>query len=403
LKYGMYNEAIFLFDFWRQKMNNRAGYYKTNFPGKAEYKSFVPADLPPVPPLNIDNEMMRILIQAHKQLGMLLELSANIPDLNLFIEMYVRKESVLSSQIEGTQATLLDIFDPKINRNTNLDVAEVVNCIKATDYAINALNELPLCNRLIKQTHAVLLDNARGANKSPGEFRSSQNWIGGQGSTLKNAVYIPPELNDMHNAMSELEKFMNEDSELDELVKAALIHYQFETIHPFLDGNGRIGRLLIILYLIDKKILSSPVLYISYYLKKNRTEYYDRMSEVRKNGNYEQWVKFMLKAITQSAQDACSSIVKLAKLHERNLGVIKTMGKSSKNTEKLLTYLEHNPIIAIKTASEALGIAFNTVSEAVRRLIDKDILVIREDFNRNRTFAYKEYLEILTEGTDLYD
>jgi len=193
--------------------------------------------------------------------------------------------------LEGTRATLEDILDPQVDENTNQDVAEVISCIRATKFALGQLGELPLCNRLIKEAHAMLMENVRGQEKSPGHFRHSQNWIGGIGSTLKNATFIPPAPEDMTLALSDLEKYINNDKELDTLIRVALIHYQFETIHPFLDGNGRIGRLLITLYLIEQKVLTMPVLYISYYLKKNRIEYYERLSEVHNNGNFEQWVK----------------------------------------------------------------------------------------------------------------
>ena len=234
----------------------------------------------------------------------------------LFVSMYVRKEALMSSQIEGTQATLEDIFDPMIEKNTNRNVADVVNYIKATEYAVKRLNTLPLCNRLIKETHAILMEDVRGQEKSPGEFRRSQNWIGGQGSTLKNARYIPPNPEDMNSAMSDLEKYMNSEDGLDFLIRAALIHYQFETIHPFLDGNGRVGRLLITLFLMEKKVLTTPALYISYFLKKNRVEYYDRMTEVRLKGNYEQWIRFFLLAINESAQDAIAAIDEITALQD---------------------------------------------------------------------------------------
>ncbi len=190
----------------------------------------------------------------------------------------------MSSQIEGTQVTLEDVLDPLINENANRNVADVINYIKATEFAITRLNELPLCNRLIKEAHAVLMAGVRGQEKNPGEFRYSQNWIGGQGSILKNARFIPPAPEDMTIAMSGLEKYINDDDGLDVLIRAALIHYQFETIHPFLDGNGRIGRLLITLHLMENDVLTTPTLYISYFLKKNCIEYYDCMSEVRRNG-----------------------------------------------------------------------------------------------------------------------
>jgi Fic family protein len=243
------------------------------------------------------------------------------------------------------------------------------------------------------------MDGVRGQEKNPGEFRHSQNWIGGQGSTLNSARYIPPNPEDMVEAISDLEKYIHEEDEMDVLIKVALLHYQFETIHPFLDGNGRVGRLLINLFLIDRKILSTPALYISYYLKKNRVEYYDRLTEVRRKGNYEQWVQFFLKAILVSAEDATKRICELVELHNKNSEKISKMGRVKDNTMKFFEYLESNPIIEIKKTSEILGMSYNTVSSAVKRLMGADVLVQEDDNARNRTFAYKAYLDILRDGT----
>ena len=218
-------------------MNTRAGHYKSNLSGEMAYKSFVPNPLPPAPPIELSEDIVSLLVKANSQLAVLESVATRIPNVELFVSMYVRKEALMSSQIEGTQATLEDVLDPMLDANTNRNVADVVNYIKATEFAIERLQTLPLCNRLIKETHAVLMEGVRGQEKSPGEFRYSQNWIGGQGSTLKNARYIPPSPDDMLDAMSDLEKYINADDELDALIRAALIHYQFETIHPFLDGN----------------------------------------------------------------------------------------------------------------------------------------------------------------------
>ena len=239
------------------------------------------------------------------------------------------------------------------------------------------------------------MNSVRGADKSPGEFRSSQNWIGGAGSTLKNARYIPPNVMDMVECMSDLEKYMNSEDTLDTLIQAALIHYQFESIHPFLDGNGRVGRLLITLFLMEKKVLSSPALYISYFLKSNRIEYYDRMSEVRVKGNYEQWVKFFLRAVGESAQDAITTINELDKLHEENYEKIQTLGRARINATKLFEYLEENPIIDISKTAVALDLSYNTVSLAVKNLMSLGILNKTE----SKTYAYSAYLDILKKGT----
>ena len=380
-------------------MNSRAGHYKSNLSGEMAYKSFVPNPLPPAPPIELTEDIVSLLVKANSQLAVLESVATRIPNVELFVSMYVRKEALMSSQIEGTQATLEDVLDPMLEANTNRNVADVVNYIKATEFAIERLKTLPLCNRLIRETHAVLMEGVRGQEKSPGEFRHSQNWIGGQGSTLKNARYIPPAPDDMLDAMSDLEKYINADDELDALIRAALIHYQFETIHPFLDGNGRVGRLLITLFLMEKEILTTPALYISYFLKKNRVEYYDRITEVRTKGNYEQWVKFFLQAIMESAEDATATIDKLIVLHDANVAIISKLGRAAKNAILVFNYLESNPIIEIRKTAEALGITFNTVSSAVNRLVDAGILVQTSDTSRNRTFAYEAYLDILRKGT----
>lgn len=380
-------------------MNNRAGSYRTNLSGEAEYKSFIPNPLPPKPEVAMSNDMVSLLVKANRTIATLESISSRIPDMALFVSMYVRKEALMSSQIEGTQATLEDIFDPMIEKNTNRNVADVVNYIKATEYVINRLHTLPLCNRLIKEAHMVLMAGVRGQEKSSGEFRYSQNWIGGQGSTLKNARYIPPNPEDMNSAMSALEEYMNNEDDLDFLIRAALIHYQFETIHPFLDGNGRVGRLLITLFLMEKKVLTTPALYISYFLKKNRVEYYDRMTEVRLKGNYEQWIRFFLMAIDESAQDAIAAIDKMTALQVENRKKVSAMGRASQNALLVLEYLASNPIIDIGKTAEALAVSYNTVAAAVRRLMGADILVQTENANRNRTFAYRDYLDILRKGT----
>ena len=382
-------------------MENRAGYFKSNLSGDMAYQSFVPAPLPPVPPVDLGNEGLNLLIQANRQLALLAGLAARIPNMDLFVSMYVRKEALLSSQIEGTQATLDDVLDPLLDENANRNVADVINYIKASEFAIKRLQELPLCNRLIKETHAVLMEGVRGQEKNPGEFRYSQNWIGGQGSTLKNARYIPPNPEDMKDAISDLEKYMNAEDSLDPLVRAALIHYQFETIHPFLDGNGRVGRLLITLFLMEKKILTTPALYISYFLKRNRIEYYDRMTEVRRKGNYEQWITFFLQAVMESAEDAVHTIDQLTALHDKNMtllmeGVAK---RQSDTLKKLFAYLEANPIIEVKKTSQALEMAYNTIARAVAVLVEKGILVQSEKAGKTRIYSYSEYLDILRKDT----
>ena len=385
-------------------MKRIAGKWKNNMSGEMMYTSYAPAPLPPNPSIALDAETLELLIMANKKIALLDGLSLRIPNVNMFISMYVRKEALMSSQIEGTQATLDDILDPLIDVNANQNVADVLNYIKAIEFAVARLKELPLCNRLIRETHAVLMEGARGQEKTPGEFRHSQNWIGGQGSTLRTARYVPPTIEDMMEALSQLEYYINQDNnvfyiDLNVLIRVALIHYQFETIHPFLDGNGRIGRLLVMLFLMEQGVLTAPVLYISYFLKLNRIEYYDRMTYVRTDGDYEQWVRFFLLAIKVSAEDAIEAIDKLTALHDKNTSIINNIGRSSKNVMKLFIYLEKNPIIEMQKTASALSLSYNTVASIVNRLCEAGVLVLSSNSRRNRTYSYEGYLEILRSGT----
>lgn len=380
-------------------MDNKSGKWKTNLSGEMAYKSFLPTKLPMISTIELDEEGLQLVIKANKEIAYLEGLATKIPSLPLFFSMYVRKEALLSSQIEGTQATLEDILDPAVESNTNRNVSDVINYIKATEFALVRLHDLPLCNRLIKETHAVLMSGVRGQEKSPGEFRTSQNWIGGTGSTLKNARYIPPTPEDMLVGMSDLEKYINSESdETDPLIRAGLLHYQFETIHPFLDGNGRVGRLLITLFLLEQKVLSTSSLYISYFLKRNRIEYYDRMSEVRRKGDYEQWIKFFLQAIYESAEDAILTINQLTALHDACMDKLTKIPRNQ-NLMAVYHYLEQNPIIEIGKTSEQLSIAYNTVAKAVNTLIELGILVENPKIGRTRTFSFDRYLEILRKDT----
>lgn len=381
-------------------MTNRAGTLVGNLSGEMAYESFRPAPLPPNPPIEVSGELLTKLIDANKKIATLEGLSSRIPNMGLFVSMYVRKEALLSSQIEGTQCTLEDILNPLIEENTNRDVSDVVNYIRATEFALERLKTLPLCNRLIKETHAVLLESVRGQEKNPGEFRYSQNWIGGQGSTLKNARYIPPNPEDMLTAMSDLEKYINSDDTLDPLIQAALIHYQFETTHPFLDGNGRVGRLLITLFLMEKDILSTPALYISYYLKMNRIEYYDRMTQVRRTGDYEQWISFFLQAFADSAEDAIHTIDRLTALHDKSTKLFDSLTKRQRTSVlKVFSYLESNPIIDIQKTATTLEMSYNTVSKVVSILIEDGILKQTGKSGKAKIYSYTEYLDILRKDT----
>ncbi len=381
-------------------MKTRAGRTVQNLGGEAAYFSYYPQPLPPQPDIEIDAEMQALLIDAHKELALLEGISGQIPDRDLFVSMYVRKEALVSSQIEGTQCTLEDVLNPEIDENANADVSDVVNYVRAVNYAIERMETLPLCNRLIRETHRVLMTGVRGNDKTPGEFRTSQNRIGGAGSTLKTARFIPPNPDDMIECMSDLEKFMNDDDGIDPLVKAALIHYQFETIHPFLDGNGRVGRLLITLFLMGVNAISSPALYMSCYLKENRVEYYDRMSEVRRTGNYEQWIKFFLRGVSETAADAAETVRRMDELHRKNAAKLAYAPKRSReNLLRLLAYIESNPIITTVRTAAALGLSQNAIAKYISYLCDEGILLYYARSGKTRVFAYAEYLEILRKDT----
>ena len=258
---------------------------------------------------------------------------------------------------------------------------------------------MPLCNRFLREIHQKLLTGIRGQEKNPGEFRRSQNWIGAANCTLNEARYIPPNVDDMNSALSDLEKYMNEGDDYDPLIRIALIHYQFETIHPFLDGNGRVGRLLILLYLLEQGYLSKPIIYISYFLKKNQIEYYDRISEVRKSGNYEQWVCFFLEAMSAAAKDSLQTIEKLSDLHERNVANLPNTTRKNDNVRKVFDYIEQYPIISIKRTASALNLSYNTVSSIVNKLTQNGVLKEKTNASRHRVFFYEEYLSILRKDT----
>ena len=374
---------------------NRAGQFTTALSGIAEYKAYKPNPLPPFPEIEMDTEMVALLSKAHNSLGKLDATSELIPDMNLFLSAYVRKEALLSSQIEGTQATLEDVLNPNVNAAINLEVNDVVNYVNALNYAIDRMKQLPICNRLLCDTHKVLMQGVRGQEKNPGEFRRSQNWIGSSNSNLQTARYVPPTVENMQIAMSDLKKFIN-DYDMDILLKTALVHYQFETIHPFLDGNGRVGRMLIVLMLIADGILHSPVLYLSLYLKSNRIEYYDRLSEVRSKGNYEQWIKFFLRGIIETCNDGIATIESINSLIKSDE---EKLVKKSETTSKVFNYIKEHPIISIGVTATALGLSYNGVANAVKKMVAVGILHETTTKARDRIFEYSNYINILKSGT----
>ena len=374
---------------------NRAGQYITALSEIAAYKAYKPNALPPDPPIDMDEELVKLLSEAQYGLGKLDAVSEMIPNMDLFLGSYVRKEALLSSQIEGTQATLEDVFDAETETATNLEVNDVINYVNALNYAIKEMKNLPICNRLLCDTHKVLMQGVRGQEKNPGEFRNSQNWIGAANSTIQTARYVPPTVEDMIESMSDLEKFINL-SEMDILLKAALAHYQFETIHPFLDGNGRIGRMLIVLMLLNEKALHRPVLYLSLFLKRNRVEYYDRLGEVRVKGNYEQWVKFFLSGVIETCNDSIQAILTINQLIEKDE---KMLEGQTETVKRVYQYLKEHPIINIGATAKNVGLSFNTVSNAVNKLMQFGILTERTTAARNRVFEYAAYLDVLKSGT----
>lgn len=270
--------------------------------------------MPPEPPIEFDGEMLALISEADRKLGRLDGVTQILPNPELFVTMFVKKEAVLSSQIEGTQASLTDVLEINTKDEKREDVGEVVNYVSAMNYGLDRLKEFPLCLRLIREIHEKLLNNGRGNNRNPGEFRKTQNWIGPVGCTFANARFVPPVVPDMEKALENLENFFYADDNIPALIKISLIHSQFESIHPFLDGNGRMGRLLITFWLCHQGILSQPLLYLSYYFKKNRLEYYDRLMAVREKGDWEGWIKFFLKGVAITADEATATAKEIIQL-----------------------------------------------------------------------------------------
>ncbi len=383
--------------------SNRAGVIMNTTRG---YSAFIPAKLPPNPSINIDPEMQKLLSLADRKLGRLDGITQILPNPELFVAMYVKKEAVLSAQIEGTQASLVDVLNaPSKNEpvdKTYSEVDEVINYVNAIYWGLDKLKTLPLSLRLIRNIHEILLKDVRGFNKNPGEFRKSQNWIGPQGCTLEIATFIPPTVEEMEKAMSDLEFFIHEDDDIPALIKIALIHAQFETIHPFLDGNGRMGRLLITFWLCQQEILSQPLLYLSYYFKRNRMEYYDRLMEVRRKGDWENWIKFFLRGVSAVSDEATESAKKIIGLQGKYAAMIIEKDKGSGKHSALLNVLFENPIITKKDVSELLEVSLPTAGTLIDNFCKLGILQdASPKKKRYKTYTFGEYLEILQKGTEL--
>ncbi len=363
------------------------------------YKAFVPEGLPPDPPIRIDEEMLTLLSQADRALGRLDGSTEMLPNPDLFVFMYVRKEAVLSSQIEGTQASLMDVLEfeaQTLEPGRPQDVPEVVNYIDAMNYGLERLKNLPLSLRLICEIHEKLLAGVRGSERSPGEVRRSQNWIGSPGiNGLANAMYVPPPPHEMSEALANLEKFFYDKKFMPLLIKVGLIHAQFETVHPFLDGNGRIGRLLITFLLCEKGILKLPLLYLSYYFKRYRSEYYDRLQAVRDKGDWEGWLKFFLRGVYEVAKEATETARKIVNLREEHRAKITTkLGRSASKALLLLEMLYFRPILSVHTVMEARKLTYANANKPIKDLCDLGLLEEVTGQRRNRRFSYGPYLSL---------
>ena len=382
--------------------NTRLGSYISRSTAGETYQAYVPTMLPPVPALNMDR-LYKSLDQAMRALGAIDALAKLLPDISLFLYMYVRKEALVSSQIEGTQSSLSDLLLFENNESPSVpvdDVEEVSNYIAALNYGLTRCQEgFPLSVRLIREMHGILLRGGRGSNKAPGEFRKSQNWIGGIRPSKARFVPPPPEM--VEELMSDLEKFAHDENQkLPALIKAALIHVQFETIHPFLDGNGRLGRLLITLLLCADGVLIKPILCLSLYFKEHRQLYYDMLQDVRLKGDWERWCEFFLDGVTETATQATSDAKKIINLLEQDRIQIAKIGRAAPTALKIHTYMLKKPYLSLTKAAKDLDISVPTITNAVAKLEEIDILKELTGQARNRLFAYTKYLEILVVGTE---
>ncbi len=347
-------------------------------------------------------ELQRLLSEADRALGRLDGSIQILPDADMFIYMYMRNEAVLSSQIEGTQSSLQDLLvaEAKILApNRRSDVNEVINYVNAMNYGLERLSTLPVSSRLIREIHAILLKGVRGSNLTPGELRTTQNWIGPAGCTINEATFVPPPPSDLDQAMSDLERFIHDETELPLLIKIGLVHAQFETIHPFLDGNGRVGRLLITFLLCQKEVLTKPVLYLSYYFKRHRQQYYDELQALRNAGTWEQWLAFFLQGIAEVSAQATDTARRILALRERHHRLITDQfGPTAANGFRVLNHLYTSPVVSVDDIRKVIGTSYSAANNLATRLAENGILREFTGQARNRAFMYQSYLDLFYES-----
>lgn len=374
----------------------RAGNYVLQSTG---YKAFIPAALPPEPPILFSGELQTLLSTADRDVARLDAIASLLPNPDLFVAMYVRHEAVLSSQIEGTQSTLEDIlaFEADGTRDdTPKDVEEVVNYVRAMNHGLARLPDFPLSLRLMREVHAELMRGVRGGDKSPGEFRTSQNWIGGRGSTLATAAFVPPPPHELMNTLGALEQFLHQArTTVPLLLRCGLVHAQFETIHPFLDGNGRVGRLLITLMLCEDGALSRPLLYLSLYLKANRAEYYDRLTAIRSQGHWEQWLAFFLRGVSVTARIATQTARDIVALREVHRAAVARNARAL----TLLDALYQQPTVSVNKVAKMVGCTFPTATKLVRDFEARGWLHEVTGYERNRLWRYQPYVDLFHRDT----
>ncbi len=374
---------------------NRAGRYVQQPTG---YRAFLPTPLPPHQPLRLEGELQASLSKADLALGRLDGSIQTLPDPDIFVFMYVRKEAVLSSQIEGTQSSLQDLLSAEaqiFSSDTPKDVDEVVNYVAAMNYGLARLTELPMSVRLIKEIHERLLRGVRGCRFTPGELRRTQNWIGHAGCTLREATFVPPPPHEVPSALGALELFLHSDSPLPQLIQIGLAHAQFETIHPFLDGNGRIGRLLISFLLCQRGILLKPVLYLSHFFKKNRTEYYEYLQAIRDQGHWEQWLTFFLHGVCEVSAEATATARRILALREEHRAAVATsLGRAAGNGHLVLDFLYRHPIVSVAKVQALTGTTYPAANNLVSSFVKIGILKEATGQKRNRVFRYSSYIAI---------